>query len=117
MANEDFTKEFFQQAWGKNGYYENFNYGVGIDRVCEISLIPFFDGSKDALEIGCGGGVFTERMVNKFYSLTGIDVIEMPERFKEFNGFSFIELPEQSYDCSIIKDSSIDFCFCYNVFC
>lgn len=113
----DFTKEFFQNAWGEGGYYENFSYGVGIDNVCKVSLYPFFNSFHTALEVGPGGGVFTKRMIGMFDFVTAIDVIKMPEQFKKYPNFKFIELPDQSYNLPGIPYNSIDFCFCYNVFC
>ena len=47
--NKIFTKEEFQNYWG-DGYYDVFNYGVGIQRVCEVALYPFFDKNKTATE-------------------------------------------------------------------
>jgi|GEM_PF-2818684 len=117
MENKNFTKDFFQLAWGAEGYYENFNYGLGIESVCDVSLTPFLSLKKNALEIGCGGGVFTERMIGKFKSVTGIDVISKPKKFDEFKEFNYIELPNQSFDCKGVLVNSIDFCFSYNVFC
>lgn len=114
---KDFTKEFFQRSWGEHGYFETFSYGVGINKVCEITLNPFYNLNHHALEIGPGGGAFTQRMVNKFKSVTAIDVIKMPVHFSKYNNLRFIELPSNSYDCQGIPDNSIDFCFCYNVFC
>lgn len=113
---KDFTKEFFQEAWGEKGYYENFSYGVGIDRVCEECIEPFLIPFDTALEIGCGGGVFTERIVGNVKKLIVVDVIKMPEKFKEFN-LKYIELPDKSNDLPGIYNHSIDFCFSYNVFC
>lgn len=112
----EFSKEFYQKAWGDGGYYENFSYGVGIDRVCETSLYPFIH-KKNVLEIGPGGGVFTERIIKRANHLTAIDVIKMPEQFKKFDHFKYIELSEGRFDCSGVESSSIDFCFSYNVFC
>jgi cyclopropane fatty-acyl-phospholipid synthase-like methyltransferase len=117
MENKNFTKEFFQKAWGPEGYYENFNYGLGIEAVCEVALYPFLSIDKKALEIGCGGGVFTERMIGKFKNLTAIDVIQQPVKFKEFENFKYIELPNQNFECKGVPANSIDFCFSYNVFC
>jgi cyclopropane fatty-acyl-phospholipid synthase-like methyltransferase len=113
----DFTKQFFQKAWGETGYYETFSYGVGINRVCEVALNPFFNPDHHALEIGSGGGAFTERMVGKFKHLHAVDVIRMPDQFKDYENFIYIELPDKSYDLKPIANATIDFCFSYNVFC
>jgi SAM-dependent methyltransferase len=110
------NKEFYQQVWGDEGYYEYFSYGVGIDYVCKICLTPFFGKNKTAVELGSGGGVFTEKMVGKFKSLIAIDVIRRPKQFR-FIQFVYIELPDKTYRCEGVKDNSIDFCFSYNLFC
>lgn len=112
--NKDFTKEFFQKVWGE-GYYEHFSYGVGIDRVYK-TVFEDLPRSKRILEIGSGGGVFTELLVIDFDSVTSVDVIPMPEIFKSFN-LTYIELPDQSNDLHGVKDGSMDFVFAYNVFC
>ena len=115
--NDNFTKEFFQTAWGKAGYQEDIKYGVGMDKICQVCLTPFFNSTKTALEIGCGGGSFTKRIVGNFKHLTAIDVIAPPPQFASFKNFSFYELPNQNTTCSGVPDSSIDFVWCYNVFC
>lgn len=118
--NKDFTKEFFQRTWGEDGYYEYFSYGVGIDKVCEICLYPFMNIQHTALEIGCGGGVFTKKMVGFFKGVTAVDVIKQPPMLDEFlfhTRLKYIELPDQSFDLPGIPDNSIDFAFAYNVFC
>lgn len=111
----DFSKRYFQKVWGE-GYYEHFSYGVGIDCVFETCVSPFLSEDKKVLEIGSGGGVFTEMIQGKV-KLTAIDVIPMPARFMEFENFRYHELPDKSYDCGPIKSESVDFCFSYNVFC
>lgn len=111
------NKEFFQRTWGPDGYYEKFSYGVGIDKVCEVALYPFFNKSKIALEIGSGGGVFTEIVLDFFGWVYAIDVIQMPSKFQFFKNFYYIELPDNTYNCYAVKDNSIDFCFSYNLFC
>lgn len=111
----DFSKSYFQDVWGE-GYYEHFSYGVGIDKVFEACILPFI-GDKIALEIGPGGGTFTELMIDKFMYLIAIDVIRMPEKFSTYENFRYLELPNQNYSCPGIRSNLIDFCFCYNVFC
>lgn len=114
MSN-DFTKSFFTQSWGKDGYYENFSYGVGIEKVCEVCLYPFINSTVRVLEIGSGGGVFSQRIWGKAASLTCIDVIPRPDHFMP--SLNYIELDNQDYKCTGVEDNSIDFCFAYNVFC
>lgn len=109
----DFSKTYFQTVW-KEGYYEHFSYGVGIDKVFDVCVAPFLKGT--VLEIGSGGGVFTEMIQGKV-NLIAIDVIKMPDKFMEFENFRYYELPDKSYGCEPIKNKSIDFCFSYNVFC
>lgn len=116
-AMKDFNKEFFQSSWGENGYYETFSYGVGYKKVCEVGIYPFVSDSKVALEIGSGGGTFTQFMVNKFEKLTAIDVIKRPPQFNDYENFTYIELGDKDFSCTGIKRNSIDFCFAYNVFC
>lgn len=113
----EFTKDFFQTAWGNGGYTEEITYGVGMDKICELCLYPFVDKTKSVLEIGSGGGAFTEKIAGKVKHLTAIDVIKKPPRFNRFNNFRYIELKEKNYLCAGVKDKSIDFCFCYGVFC
>jgi SAM-dependent methyltransferase len=111
----DFTKAEFQSFWPK-GYYENFGWGVGLETVVNKTLVPFFDSNKTALEIGCGGGVFTERIVGKFHHVYAIDVIKKPESLDGLD-ITFIEIPDRDFTCYGIEDNSIDFCFSYGVFC
>lgn len=116
---KDFDKQYFQEVWGEEGYYENFSYGVGIDAVCERCLYPFVKWNTGVLEIGIGGGVFAERLILKSWRYTAIDVIKMPVKFESLqrDTFTYIELPDKNYDCYNVPDNSIDFAFCYNVFC
>lgn len=111
----DYDKSFFIQSWGKDGYYENFSYGVGIEKVCEVCLYPFVNSTVRVLEIGSGGGVFSQRIWPKAGSLTCIDVIPRPDHFMPSIGY--IELDNQDFNCTGVPDASIDFCFAYNVFC
>lgn len=113
----DLNKEYFQSSWGENGYYETFSYGVGYKNVIEATINPFISQDKTALEIGPGGGTFTQFMVGKFKHLTAIDVIRKPPQFDLYESFKYIELPNKCFRCNGVKDRSIDYCFSYNVFC
>lgn len=113
-GNVDFTKDFFIQSW-PGGYYENFSYGVGIEKVCKFCLYPFVNSTVRVLEIGSGGGVFTQRIWSKAGALTCIDVIPKPDHFSPY--VEYIELDNQDYNCTGVKDESIDFTFSYNTFC
>lgn len=113
----DFSKPFFQQAWGEKGYYEHFSYGVGITRVVDVGISPFIAENKTVLEIGSGGGTFTNFLINKCKHLTAIDVIKKPDQFNDFADFTYHELTDKSFDCAPIKSRSMDFVFSYNVFC
>lgn len=111
----DFDKEFFVRTWGKDGYYENFSYGVGIERVCERCLYPFVNSTVRVLEIGSGGGVFSQRIWSKAGEFTCIDVIPKPDNFPP--SVNYIELDNQDFNCTGVSNNSIDFAFSYNVFC
>lgn len=113
---QDFTKEFFQRTWGPSGYYEHFSYGVGIQVVYDTCIKPFISQDKYALEIGSGGGSFTEMIVGKFKMLTAVDVIMLPEKFHRYDKFIYIELPQDKL-YSLPITNGVEFCFSYNVFC
>lgn len=113
---EDFDKQFFQKAWGPDGYVEPFSYGVGIDAVCDVGLYPFMSMDKNVLEIGSGGGTFTQRIINQCKHLIAIDVIRRPKIFNDYENFTYVELDDRDFDCPI-GPNCIDFAFCYNVFC
>lgn len=119
MSNQDFSKEFFQQSWGPDGYYEEFNYGVGFNEVVQRCLVPFFNLNHNALEIGSGGGAFTKKMVGRFNHVTAVDVIKMPEGFEKYSKdkFNYWELPDKSYHLHTMAFEVIDFAFSYNCFC
>lgn len=112
----DFTKAQFIDFWGNTGYYERFNYGIGFDEVVNRTILPFANKEYTCLEIGCGGGVFTEVLSQHFGQVIAIDVI--PEHYGvRYPNVKFIELDSQDYDCTGVKSNSIDFVFSYGVFC
>lgn len=111
--NQDFDKQFFTRTWGPDGYYENFSYGVGIERVFNECVFPFLH-KNDVLEIGSGGGVFTKEIMPYVDWLTCIDVIPKPDSLK---CHAYIELPDRDYSCTGVIRNAFDFVFAYNVFC
>src|SRR6266576_5850253 len=111
MNNGNFTKAFFQQAWGSSGYQEDFSYGVGIDQVCKKALFPFTHPDKNILEIGCGGGSFSLKMKGLYYQFFALDVIPKPPQLNELHCFHYIELPDQCYGCPGMNADCIDFAF------
>lgn len=112
----EFNKEFFQRSWGEDGYFEEFSYGVGIDAVCERCVYPYASLEKNALEIGSGGGSFTKRLIDKFNTLTAIDVIRKPKSLS-WDNLKYIELNDSNrFSCPLDRDS-IDFGFSYGLFC
>lgn len=115
MSNNDFSKEFFQQSWGPDGYYEEFNYGVGFNEVVQRCIVPFFNLQHNALEIGSGGGAFTKKLLKGFRHVTAIDVIKMPEQFEKYSKDKFSY--KEHFDKGYFVTGTYDFAFAYNVFC
>lgn len=114
----DFSKQEFRQFWGE-GYYEMFDYGIGIEEVvkrCILSM-ELANKSNNCLEIGCGGGVFTKYLSENFGKVIALDVIDKPARLSELPNVTYYELPDKDYTCSPVKNNTIDFCFSYGVFC
>ena len=95
IDNDGWTKSLFQKAWGKDGYVENFSFGIGIDKVCELSMYPFLRGNT--LEIGSGGGSFTNKLVSRCVNLTAIDVIKKPVLFNQWSNLNYIELENKDF--------------------
>lgn len=116
-SQKEFTKKEFQSLWGEEGYYDNCQLGIGIDAVCEKVLFPFLSKNKVVLEIGCGGGVFTERIHPRCKSVVAIDVVKKPDRLKKFERLMYIELPNKNYGCKGVALEAIDFAFTSGCFC
>lgn len=106
------TGEQFQKLWG-DGYLETFcGYSHSREYIYSNILQPFESKEKVCLEIGCGGGVWTNRyLVPNFKDVISIDVIEKSANItnKYFKVFG--------YNCAPIEDESIDFVFSFGVFC
>ena len=114
---KEFTKTEFQSLWGDNGYYDQCQLGIGIEAVCEKVLYPFLSKDKVVLEIGCGGGTYTERIHSRCKSVVAIDVIKKPERLNSLDRLLYIELPNKNYECKGVATDAIDFAFTSGCFC
>lgn len=118
IRDGNYTKEFFQKAWGAEGYFEEFSYGAGFHKVLDVALKPFRNEFKIALEIGSGGGTFTRHIAGHFKWAIVMDVIPRPASLGFcVPWFNYIELPDQCFKCVGVAPESIDFVFSYNVFC
>jgi cyclopropane fatty-acyl-phospholipid synthase-like methyltransferase len=116
-SEKEFTKDEFQSLWGEEGYYDNCQLGIGIDSVCDKVLYPHLSPSKTVLEIGCGGGVFTERIAKRVQAVVAIDVIKKPSRLEAIRNLMYLELPNQNYECKGVAMGAIDFAFSSGCFC
>lgn len=104
-----YTKADFIDLWG-DGYIDD--RGIG-DYIFENCIQPFVSDGV-CLEIGCGGGFWANRYLKPhFGQVIGIDVIEKPATLE----VEYHELPNQDYLCSPIASNSIDFVWCFDVFC
>lgn len=120
----DINKKYFCEAWNKGYRDENIGLrGVDPDTIYRECIFPFASTTKQALEIGCGGGYWTRLMYKNFPNLTVVDVLpyEKNSNFHEyvidFDKTKYIELESMDYSLSMIEDKSIDFLFSFDVFC
>ena len=123
MTKREPTKKDFVETWGTAGYRENFevygrsdNGGATEEEVVARCLAPWFDKTRVALEIGCGGGFWPERhLCPNFRHVIGLDVLP-PAPFAAPN-FTYIEVPDRDYSCFGVLDESVDFVWSFGVFC
>lgn len=103
------TKSDFIELWG-DGYIDD--RGIG-DYIFENCIQPFISDGV-CLEIGCGGGFWTNHyLIPNFGKVIGIDVIPKSVALE----IEYHELANQDYLCSPIASDSIDFVWCFDVFC
>jgi SAM-dependent methyltransferase len=110
----DYSNNDFSKFWG-DGYQETFcGYKHTRDEIFNAILKPFIDSNKTCLEIGCGGGFWTNKhLIGNFKNVVAIDVIP---KSKNIN-CEYFQLGNQDYKCTPIKDNSVDFVFSFGVFC
>lgn len=114
-----YSKEDFVKFWGNNGYKEIFTpykeYGHNYETLYKTLVKPFENNNHLCLEIGCGGGVWTNKLINSFKQVYAIDVI--PRSPLLHSNIIYYELNSFDYFCSNIDNNSIDFVFSFGCFC
>jgi SAM-dependent methyltransferase len=118
--NNDNPKEQFVKKWSLSGYRENWDvYGKKVATISEqkfvsIVLEPFYDKNKTVLEIGCGGGYWTDNYLSpNFKNVIALDVL--PSVSFRYDNVRYVELPDRNFECYGVEDNSIDFCWCFGV--
>lgn len=111
----DFTKDEFIGFWGNRGYIETFD-GYEKNWTSEIITMVKSHVNKDStvLEIGCGGGYWTNQIAPICYQMYAIDLIPSPSLNPKV---VYIENDNQQFNCKSIPSNSVDFVFSFGVFC
>lgn len=115
----DASKTAFIETWSSKGYRENWDiYGkltkVSEQAVLDVCMRPFADARGTAIEIGCGGGFWTERLAPLFSRVVALDILPAPRLPANV---SYVELGDGEYRCKGVGDETIDFAWSFGVFC
>lgn len=119
MLNEP-ARDAFLKTW-PGGYRENWEVygkasGITESALVEKCLLPFFNPNHVVLEIGCGGGFWTEKYLSpNFKSVIALDLF--PDPGLAGNNITYIEVPDRNYDCFGVEDASVNFVWSFGVFC
>lgn len=117
----DNSKDQFINTWGPEGYRENWEVYIEQAKIPEAEFVDIMlnDRYKPdgvCLEIGCGGGYWTDKyLAPNFKQVIALDVLP-PVAFTHPN-IAYIELPDRNFECFGVNDASIDFAFSFGVFC
>lgn len=113
-----YSREDFIKFWN-DGYNESFvpykPWNENKASIYQKIVIPFINPDHICLEIGPGGGTWSNSLVNDFKKLIAIDV--MPRSRGLNNKIDFFQLESFDYFCTNIEDNSIDFVFSFGTFC
>lgn len=116
MNAHDTAKADFIATW-PDGYVEGGFVGNEEADVVYRCLTPFFNPEHVALEIGCGGGLWTTRyLIPQFKHVIALDVIPQPSRLTQYS-LTYIEVGDRDFDCTGVADESVDFVWSFGVFC
>lgn len=120
MTQMDNSKDIFLKTW-PGGYRENWKVygkasGKSEDEVVNKCLAPFYDPSKEVLEVGCGLAFWTDRyLAEHFKHVTALDLL--PSVKFQHSNITYIEVPDRDFSCYGVPDNSVDFCWSFGVFC
>jgi hypothetical protein len=89
-----------------------------LEGIVEVCIDPYIDGAT-VLEIGAGGGFWTQRMlkakeINCFDALSA-DHNKFWDRVNRRDGIEYFQVTD--FECNDLTDDSIDYLFSYDVFC
>jgi len=113
----DFTKADFRRFWPKL-YHEEFGPTYPYRGEVEAVLHKYANGGT-VVDIGCGDGRWTVRfLVPRFRRVIATDLHERPGPLMAYPKVEYVQVPESNpYTCQGIEDVSVDFVWCYGVFC
>jgi SAM-dependent methyltransferase len=113
----DISREEFRNTW-KGGYIEDFhNYPPEAKEEVLGVLRRYYNPEHICLEIGPGGGFWTHPYLSSaFKKVICVDVIEQPPQLILPN-IEWHILEDRDYYLTQIRNESIDFVFCFGVFC
>lgn len=114
----------FETQW-PGGYRENFDVyekqiGLSESQVVDRCLRPFYGRDKQCLEIGCGGGFWTEKLMQNFAFVTATDVIDPGWFFRNVKSNGRVDYQHvQPGTCTLprVIDNTIDFVWSFGVMC
>lgn len=118
------NKAAFLKTW-PGGYDENFEVytpaaGLTEAEIVDTCLTPFYNPEGAALEIGCGKGFWVRKyLLSNFKYVYGVDVIPFqwvnpgPDGYR----FNYVEAGEHDYRLESVSTGTIDFVWCFGVFC
>lgn len=89
------------------------------DKIVDICISPYINKEVVALEIGCGGGKWTKKLLGaeKIYCLDALSAEHNRfwERFSRDENIYYFKVEE--FKCSMLLENSIDYVFSYDTFC
>lgn len=106
----------FVQFWGEKGYIHDWS-AYDKSYLYDIMKIITSNVSKETifLEIGAGGGYWTNYIFEYVKELIALDIINKPEGID--NNVKWFKRNEYQFNCEGIEPGTIDFVFSYGVFC